>query len=367
VGKADPLVIFYTSGTTGTPRGALYTHGQKMQNTLIKALDLGLEPGDRHLLVLPMFHVGGDSHMWPFFLTGGCNVLLPRPSFDPVEALLTIARERITDVQVVPTQLISLLNVPDLEQYDLPTLKRIWYAASPMPVEVLKKGLAAFGPIFYQGYGQTESGPHTTVLNKAVHRAAMESKDKADVLGSCGQPCIGVHMRVVDDKDRDLLPGQIGEIIVRSERIMSGYWRKPEDTEETVREGWLRTGDLGYYDERGFIYIADRKKDMIVTGGENVYPKEVEEALYAHSAVAEAAVIGIPDAYWVERVHALIVLKAGAEATEDEIVAFCKMRIASYKAPKSVEFTPSLPKSPQGKILKRELKKKFSRGNKAID
>ena len=363
VSKADPLVIFYTSGTTGTPRGALYTHRQKMENTLIKALDLGLEPGDRHLVVLPMFHIGGDSHIWPFFLTGGCNVLLPRPSFDPVEALQTIARERITDVHIVPTQLISLLNVPDVEQYDLPTLKRIWYAASPMPVEVLKKGLSVFGPIFYQGYGQTESGPHTTVLNKAAHRAAMESKDKMNVLESCGQPCIGVHMRVVDDKDRDLLPGQIGEIIVRSERIMSAYWRKPEDTEKTVRDGWLRTGDMGYYDEKGFIYIADRKKDMIVTGGENVYPKEVEEVLYKHGAVAEAAVIGIPDPYWVESVHALVVLKAGAEATEDEIVEFCKARIASYKAPKSVEFTASLPKNPQGKILKRELKKKFRAGN----
>lgn len=359
VSKTDPLTIIYTSGTTGTPRGALYTHGQKMENTLIKALDLGLEPGDRHLVVLPMFHIGGDSHIWPFFLTGGCNVLLPRPSFDPVEALLTIARERITDLHIVPTQLISLLNIPDLEKYELPTLKRIWYAASPMPVEVLKKGLSAFGPIFYQGYGQTESGPHTTVLNRAAHRAAMESKNKMDVLGSCGQPCIGVHMRIVDDEDRDLLPGQIGEIIVRSERIMSAYWRKPEDTEETVREGWLRTGDMGYYDEKGFIYIADRKTDMIVTGGENVYPKEVEGVLYGHGAVAEAAVIGIPDPYWVERVHAVVVLRAGAEATEDEIVEFCKTRISSYKAPKSVEFTASLPKNPQGKILKRELRKRF--------
>ena len=367
VGKENPLVIFYTSGTTGTPRGAVYSDGQKMQNTLIKALDLGLEPGDRHLVVLPMFHIGGDSHIWPFFLTGGCNVLLPRPSFDPVEALQTIVRERITDVHIVPTQLISLLNVPDVKQYDLPTLKRIWYAASPMPVEVLKKGLSVFGPIFYQGYGQTESGPHTTVLNKAAHRAAMESKDQMNVLESCGQPCIGVHMRVVDDKDRDLLPGQIGEIIIRSERIMSAYWLKPEYTEKTVRDGWLRTGDMGYYDEKGFIYIADRKKDMIVTGGENVYPKEVEEVLYRHGAVAETAVIGIPDPYWVERVHALVVLKAGAEATEDEIVEFCKARIASYKAPKSVEFTTSLSKNPQGKILKRELKKKFVAGTEAIE
>jgi long-chain acyl-CoA synthetase len=158
------------------------------------------------------------------------------------------------------------------------------------------------------------------------------------------------------------LPGRIGEIIVQSELIMSCYWRKPEDTKEAIKDGWLRTGDMGYYDEKGFIYIADRKKDMIVTGGENVYPKEVEEILYRHDAVAEAAVIGIPDPYWVERVHALVVLKSGTETTEDEIVAFCKARIASYKAPKSVEFIPSLPRNPQGKILKRELRKKFQTG-----
>ena len=204
VGKGDPLVIFYTSGTTGIPKGALYTHEQKMQNTQIKALDLGLEFGDRHLVVLPMFHIGGDSHIWPFFLTGGCNVIMPHSSFDPVKTLETVAEERITDIHIVPTQLISLLNVPGLEKFDLPSLKRIWYAASPMPVEVLKKGLSVFGPIFFQGYGQTESGPHTTVLNKAAHRAAMTSEEEVAVLGSCGQPCLGVHIRVVDENDDDL-------------------------------------------------------------------------------------------------------------------------------------------------------------------
>jgi len=363
VGKDDPLVIFYTSGTTGTPRGALYSHSQKMQNTQIKALDLGLQFGDRHLVVLPMFHIGGDSHIWPFFLMGGCNVIMARASFDPAETLKTISAEQITDLHIVPTQLISLLNLPDIEQYDLRPLKRIWYAASPMPVEVLKRGLSAFGPLFFQGYGQTESGPHTTVLSKAAHRAALASEEGMRVLESCGQPCIGVHMRIVDDEDTDLLPGQIGEIIVQSERIMSSYWGKPEDTEEAVRDGWLRTGDLGYYDEKGFVYIADRKNDMIVTGGENVYPKEVEGVLYRHPAVAEAAVIGVPDSYWVERVHAVVVLKVGVAAVEEEIIDFCRGQMASFKTPKSVEFVAELPKSPQGKILKRELRKRFHAGS----
>jgi long-chain acyl-CoA synthetase len=357
--EEDPLVIFYTSGTTGIPRGSIYTHKQKMENTCIKALDIGVEFGDRHLVVLPMFHIGGDSHIWPFFLMGGCNVIMPRPSFDPVEALQMIAEEQITDVHIVPTQLISLLNLPDIEQYDLHCLKRIWYAASPMPTEVLKRGLSVFGPIFMQGYGQTESGPDVTVLSRANHRYSGESTEAQSVLASCGQPCIRVHVRIVDEAGRDVEAGKIGEIIVESKRIMTEYWRKPDETKETIRDGWLYTGDMGYYDEKGFIYIADRKKDMIITGGENVYPREVEDVLYRHPAVKEAAVIGVPDPYWVERVHALVVLKENVQAAEEDIISFCKEHIAHYKAPKTIEFVESLPKNPQGKILKKEIRAKY--------
>ncbi len=228
-----------------------------------------------------------------------------------------------------------------------------------MPTEVLKRGLSVFGPIFIQGYGLTESGPHTTVLSKAAHRTLDGDPEEQRVLASCGQPCLGVHMRIVDGEDNDLPPGQIGEIIVRSERIMVEYWRKPDETKETIRDGWLYTGDMGYYDEKGFIYIADRKKDMIITGGENVYPKEVEDVLYRHPAVKEAAVIGVPDPYWVERVHALVVLKENAQAEEEDIISFCRKHIAHYKAPKSVEFVESLPKNPQGKILKKEIRKRY--------
>jgi long-chain acyl-CoA synthetase len=359
VSEKDPLVIFYTSGTTGTPRGAIYTHEQKLENACTKALDIGVEFGDRHLVVLPMFHIGGDSHIWPFFLMGGCNVIMPRPAFDPAATLQAIVSERITDVHIVPTQLVALLNLPDIANYDLGRLKRIWYAASPMPTEVLKRGLAVFGPIFIQGYGLTESGPHSTVLNQAIHRQAGESTGNPSILASCGQACIGVHLRIVDPADQDVAAGEIGEIIIRSKRIMTGYWRNPTATAEAVRNGWFYTGDMGYYDEKGLIYIADRKKDMIITGGENVYPKEVEEVLYRHPAVSEAAVIGIPDEYWVERVHALVVLNPGAQATEAEIVSFCRRQIAHYKVPKSVEFLESLPKNPQGKILKKEIRKRY--------
>jgi acyl-CoA synthetase (AMP-forming)/AMP-acid ligase II len=362
VREEDPLTIFYTSGTTGIPRGAIYAHRQKMENAAIKALDIGVEFGDRHLVVLPMFHIGGDSHIWPFFLMGGCNVVMPRPSFDPAEALQAIAEEQITDVHIVPTQLISLLNFPEIERYDLRSLKRIWYAASPMPVEVLKRGLSLFGPIFMQGYGQTESGPDVTVLNKTSHRNAIGSTEAQGVLASCGQPCIQVHVRIVDDAGRDVEAGEMGEIIVQSKKIMTGYWRKPDETEEAIRDGWLYTGDIGYYDEKGFVYIADRKKDMIITGGENVYPREVEEVLYRHSAIKETAVIGVPDPYWIERVHALVVLKGGAQAAEEDVISFCREQIAHYKAPKTVEFVESLPKNPQGKILKKEIRLKYWKG-----
>jgi acyl-CoA synthetase (AMP-forming)/AMP-acid ligase II len=359
VSRDDPLLIFYTSGTTGMPRGALYTHYRKLDNTRIKALEMGVKPGDRHIMVLPFFHIGGDSHVWPFFLVGGCNVIMPQRSFDPVPVLQAIQDEKATDIQIVPTQLNAILSRQELKNYDLSSLNRIYYAASPMPVELLRKGLAIFGPIFSQGYGQTESGPQITSLPRKAHQVLDRPLEEQKVLGSCGQPSLGVHVRVVDEKNNDVEPGVVGEIIAQSDSIMVEYWHRPKETSEALVDGWLHTGDLGYYDEKGFIYIVDRKKDMIVTGGENVYSREVEEVLYAHTAIAEVAVIGVPDPEWVERVHAVIALKADATAAENEIIAFCKEHLASYKAPKSVEFLDSLPKNPQGKILKKEIRAKY--------
>lgn len=198
------------------------------------------------------------------------------------------------------------------------------------------------------------------MLPQSFHKIAEQKSGDFDVLASCGQPSLGVHIRVVDEKDSDLPMGQIGEIIVSSDRIMQGFLNKPAETAETLRDGWLRTGDMGYYDEKGFIYIADRKKDMIVTGGENVFPREVEEILYQHPAVSEAAVIGIPDPYWVEKVHALVVLNAGAKIGEEDLIEFIKQRIAGYKVPKGIEFVESLPKNPQGKILKKEIRLRYA-------
>ena len=363
VQQDDPLLIFYTSGTTGLPRGALYTHRRKLDNTRIKALEMSLKTGDKHIMALPFFHIGGDSHVWPFFIVGGCNVIMPQKSFDAHVCLRTIQNERATDIQIVPTQLNSMLSREDLDTYELSSLNRIYYAASPMPLELLRKGLSVFGPIFSQGYGQTESGPQICSLSRKAHQVLDKSLEEQKPLRSCGQPSLGVHVRIIDETGNDVNPGKVGEVIAQSDSLMLEYWQKPEETREVLVDGWLHTGDLGYYDEKGFIYLVDRKKDMIVTGGENVYSREVEEVLYTHPAIFEAAVIGIPDPFWVESVHALVVLRDDAAATEKSIIQFCREHLSSYKAPKSIEFAKSLPKSPQGKILKRVLREKFRVGN----
>jgi len=359
VEENDPFIIFYTSGTTGVPRGAVYTHYRKLEEARTKALTVGLQPENKHIMILPLFHIGGWSHFWAFFCVGACNVIMSQRSFDAAATLQTLADEEATDIHIVPTHLVGLLNVPNIDSYDLKNVKRIWYAASPMPLELLRKGIERFGPIFAQGYGQSESGPDISILSRESHEVLDKTPEEQKVLTSCGQPCVWVHARIVDDDGNDVLPGDVGEIIVRSKSVMMGYWNKPELTEETIIDGWLHTGDMGYYDEHGYMYIVDRKKDLIISGGENVYPREVEEILYRHPAVSECAVIGVPDVKWVERVHAVIVLKQGQRATADEIITFCKDNIARYKAPRTVDFVDALPKNPQGKILKKELREKY--------
>jgi acyl-CoA synthetase (AMP-forming)/AMP-acid ligase II len=359
VSEEDPFLIFYTSGTTGTPRGALYTEGRNVENARIKSFELGVERGDKFIMFLPFFHVAGFGHFWCFFYGGGSNVIMQQRSFDPAAMLQLVQDEKATDIHIVPTQLVTLLALPDIEKYDLSSLKRIWYGASPMPKELLKRGIEKFGAIFMQGYGQSESGPEVTFLSKKSHQVLGKSLEEQKKLSSCGQPSLGVHVRVVDDKNNDVEPDTIGEIILQSRAMMVEYWHKPDETRDVLIDGWLHTGDLGYYDREGYIYIVDRKKDMIISGGENVYPREIEEVLYQHPAVSEVTVIGVPDEVWIERVHALIVLKKGERATGNEIIDFCKQHLARYKAPKSVEFVESLPKNPQGKILKKELREKY--------
>jgi acyl-CoA synthetase (AMP-forming)/AMP-acid ligase II len=376
VKEDDPFIIFYTSGTTGTPRGAVYTHLKRTQEAQTKALGMGLTSECVNVMVLPLFHIGGWSYFWTFFYMGAGNVIMSQRFFDVEATLKAVQDEKATDIQIVPTQLVGILALMEKQEraqtaiegakgaplIDLSSLQRILYAASPMPVELLRRGMARFGPIFTQLYGQSESGPDIAFLSKEAHQVLDKSPEEQKVLASCGPPRLGVHARIVNDANKDVEPGVVGEIVVQSKPMMAGYWRKPEDTASVMVDGWLHTGDLGYYDEKGFMYVVDRKKDMIITGGENVFPREVEEVLYSHPAVSEAAVIGVPDDVWVERVHAEVVLKEGQTVSTADLIDYCKERLARYKAPKSVEITPTLPKSPQGKILKREIRERYWKG-----
>ena len=360
VDEDDLVGIIYTSGTTGVPRGALYTHRRFIEDSKTLVIDMGLQPTDKHIQISPLFHVAGNTSFRAFLYIGGCNIILK--SFDPAATLQVIQDEKATHMMMVPTHLIAMLALPDVDKYDISSLKLMWYGASPMPLEVLRRGMETFGPIFAQGYGQSESGPAISHLPKEDHNVLDRPPEEQKILASVGQPDIGVQVRIVDDDGNDVEPGEVGEIIVQSKQIMVEYWHKPDDTRANITKGWLHTGDMGRYDENGYIYIVDRKKDMIISGGENVYPREVEEVLYRHPAIQEVAVIGIPDPYWVEKVHAVVALKKGASVTVDELIAFCKKNLAGYKAPKSAEFVDALPKNPAGKILKRELREKYRKG-----
>ncbi len=355
VGENDPYLIIYTSGTTGTPKGALYTQRQRLENTRVQVFSLDIRPTDRNLLILPLFHIAA-SVVWTFFYAGATTILSSMRSFSPEETLREIAAERATFIHIVPTQLVGFLASAELQRHDLGSLRSIFYAASPMPVELLRRGMEAFGPIFMQAYGQSESGPDITFLSRSDHQVLDGPPERQRVLASAGRPRPGAHLRIVDTEGRDVGQGEVGEIIVKSKAVMAGYWRKPEETAATLVDGWLHTGDMGYGDEDGYVYIVDRKKDMIISGGENVYPREVEEVLYRHPSVEEAAVIGLPDPRWIERVHAIVVLRPGEAATAEEIRSFCKQHLAGYKVPKSVEITASLPKNATGKILKKTLR-----------
>jgi long-chain acyl-CoA synthetase len=360
VAENDPCCVIYTSGTTGVPRGAVYAQSSFIDDARTFAVNIGIHPGDKHLQVTPQFHIAGHTWFRTFFLTANCTYI--QKFFDPVKMLQIIQDEKITHVNIVPTQLVAMLNVPDIGKYDLSTLKLVWYGGSPMPLEVLKRGIARFGVIFGEGFGQSESGPAISHMSREDHNVLDKSPKEQQHLSSAGKPDICVQVRIVDETNKDVEPGEVGEIIVKSKHIMTEYWHKPEDTKKALVDGWLHTGDMGTYDEDGYIYLTDRKKDMIITGGENVFPREVEEILYKHPSVSEAAVIGIPDPYWVEKVHAVIELKKGATATPEEIMTFSKKYLAGYKTPKSVEFIEALPKNAAGKILKKELRQKYWEG-----
>ncbi len=344
----DMACLQYTGGTTGFPKGVMLTHKNLIANA--KMCDVWLMRGnngnDVVLGALPFFHVYGLTTVMILSVMNGAKmVLIPKP--EPETLLKAIESQQVTLFPGAPTMYIGLLNHPDLEKYDLSSIEYCISGSAPLPKEVQDKFEKATGGIIVEGYGLTESSPvtHANPLDREKRR-----------IGSIGLPWPDTDAAVVSlENDEKLPPGEIGEIIVKGPQVMMGYWNRPEETEMTLKNGWLYTGDIGYMDEDGYFYIVDRKKDMIIASGFNIYPREIEEVLYEHSAIKEVAVAGVPDPYRGETVKAYIVLKEGAKVTEEELDRFCRERLAAYKVPRIYEFRDELPKTTVGKILRRQL------------
>jgi acyl-CoA synthetase (AMP-forming)/AMP-acid ligase II len=359
VSEDDVLSIFFTAGTTGRPKGAMRTHRHLMSDAVASVIDLRVGYDERVLITFPMYHIASEDNIVRHSFMPNTIYIKREGGFNPEEVLDYISKERISRCQFVPTMIHTLIQVADIGKYDLTSLQLILYAGSSMPVELLKKALAIFPCGFAQLYGQTESGPFTTVLKPEDH-VLDGSEKRLSRLASSGKPALNYEIRIVDEDDHDVPVGAVGEIIGRSEAMMIGYWQMAEESRKKLKNGWLHTGDLGRFDEDGYVYIVERKNDMIISGGVNIYPREIEEVLYRHPAVSEASVIGLPDEHWGEVVKAVVVLKNGAEVTEGELIEFCGKNLAGYKKPKSVDFWEELPKSPQGKILKKEIRTHYA-------
>ncbi|MET3288213.1 UNVERIFIED_CONTAM: long-chain acyl-CoA synthetase [Brevibacillus sp. OAP136] len=348
--------IFYTGGTTGMPKGVMLTHRNLLSNAYNVGLALNYTADDIYLHAAPMFHLADGASTFAITVVGGTHAHVRM--FEPNQVLQTIQDARVTSCLLVPTMINILINLPGLKDYDITSWRKVLYGASPCPPEVLKKAKELLPIQFYQGYGQSEAAPVLTFMMPKDHVTEGEPHLVAR-LASCGQPLAGVEVRCFDAEDRDVKPGEVGEIVARGPNVMKGYWNRPEESEAALRGGWLRTGDMATVDEENFFFIVDRKKDMIVTGGENVYSVEVENVVYTHPAVLEAAIVGVPDERWGEAVKAVVVVRNGTSLTEEELIQHCRSYLANYKVPKSVDFVSELPKSGAGKILKRNLRDNY--------
>ncbi|MFB7719371.1 long-chain fatty acid--CoA ligase [Nocardia sp. NPDC056100] len=346
------LGVFYTGGTTGHPKGVMLSHDNLMTSTLgVLAGGHALSGGGRLLHSAPMFHLAAICHWSLGNAAAAVHTFVP--AFSPAAVLEAIAVHRITDMLLVPTMVQMLIDDPRIDDYDVSGVRQVLYGASPIAESVLKRARAAFPNAgFTQAYGMTELSPVAALLSDDDHH-------EPRLLRAAGRSAPHCEIRIVDPDDNEVPRGTVGEVVVRGDNVMLGYWDRPQDTASAVREGWMHTGDGGYMDSRGYVFIVDRIKDMVITGGENVYSAEVENALLEHPAVAAAAVIGVPDPRWGERVHAVVVLASGRTVTEEELREHCKVLIAGYKVPRSAEFVDALPMSGAGKILKRELRKPY--------
>ncbi len=360
----DTMSIFLTSGPTGQPMGAMRTHRHIITAAYSTVLEEKIYYDERILMTTPFYHVSFEGNLGRSFLFPNTTVI-GGEQFDPESTLGLLSRECVTVATFIPIMINALIRCLDISKFDLARLRLIIYAGGPMPLELLRTAIQVFHPLgvrFLQHYGLTESGPSMTVLPPEDH-ITDGSDDHTPRLASAGRPVLDCEIRIVDERGRDVAPGKVGEIIGRSETIMKGYWNLPRMTADKIKGGWLYTGDLGKFDKDGYLYLVNRKGDMIIRGGKNIYPREIEEILYTFPGIIEATVIGVPDDLWGESVKALVVMREGITISKADIINFCGNRLADYKKPQSIEFLKELPKSAHGKILRRALREKYWKGS----
>ncbi len=348
VAEEDECQMLYTSGTTGKPKGAVITHGNVLWNLINTLLGRDDKEGEVSLVCGPLYHAAAlNNHFTVRMALAGTSIIVKH--FDSKKVMEIIEREKVSVISGAPAMYHLLLSLPELEKYDTRSITKCTSGASILPDETKRRLMKLFpnaGGV-YDIYGGTEASPNVSIL-----KAADSFRKSACV----GPPVQFLELKIVDDQDREVPSGEVGEVICRGPNIMKGYYKDPKATEEALRGGWLHTGDMGRMDEEGFLYIVDRKKDMIISGGENIYPREIEELLYRHPKIQEAAVVGVPHPLWGETVKAFVVLKTGEGMTEEEVIEYCKSHLASYKKPRSVKFVDSLPRNPSGKVLKTKLR-----------
>ena len=358
----DLTMVMFTAGTTGSPKGVMLSHDSFASYILANVSPPELESEEKNILTVPLYHIAGIQAVMAA-IYGGRTLIIQR-QFEPVEWMALVQEERANRAMMVPTMLKMLMDHQEFEKFDLSTLEVITYGAAPMPLEVIKRAISKFpGTFFINAFGQTETAATITMLPPEDHvleGSEEEVEKKLNRLTSIGKPLSDVDVRIVNEDGGDVTVGETGEIVAQGPRLMKGYWNQQEATAEALRGGWLYTGDLGYFDEDGYIFLSGRAKDFIKRAGEMVSPEEVEQVLHSHPSIDEAAIIGIPDIDWGERVRAIVVAKIGATIDEEEVMAYCKDRMASFKKPESVVVVEELPRNPLGKVLKRILREEFS-------
>ena len=357
----DVTIIMFTAGTTGTPKGVMLSHDSFSSYILANVESVDMDFAEKNILTVPLHHIAGVQAVMAA-IYGGRTLVLQR-QFDEEGWMKLVQDEQVNRAMMVPTMLKRLMDQPTFKDYDLSSLQVITYGAAPMPLEVIKKAIAEFpGTRFINAFGQTETASTITMLPPDDHNISEDDPEfekKLNRLSSIGKPLPDVEVRIVDEDGGDVPQGETGEIVAKGQRLMKGYWNREEATKETLRGGWLYTGDLGFWDEDGYIFLSGRARDFIKRGGEMIAPEEVEQIIMSHPGVDEAAIIGIPDIEWGERVRALVVKKPGAEVSMQDVVEHCRPRMAGFKRPEDVIFVDELPRNPMGKVLKRVLREEY--------